>query len=292
MTKPETSQRQVLIFLCHRTEPEFIARFKAIESAFKPQGDAFFVFDNSDTELPPSIKALRHATFTKTSLNALGYPRLHDGFYPGHTHFPMLDFAIKHPSYSYYWVVEYDVRLTCPWGIFFWLLRHSHADFIATHLRRFQEQQAWYWWPSFSHPEESVDLKTCIRFFGPISRMSREAVQLVDSKLKSGWKGHQEVVIPTLIAAAGLQLQDLASGSYFGCHTKWSWYTYQKADRAGYLAKSSMRFLPPMESLGLRPFTLYHPIKLEKSGYQLLLDRVRRKILSFASKMSRSSDPN
>ena len=276
----EHPQRQALLFLCHRSEPGFISRFKALEKAFRVHGDAFFVYDISETSTPDPIRALRHFTFSKSSLNALGYPRLHDELMPGHVHFPMLEFALQHPDYTHYWVIEYDVRLTAPWRLFFRLLQQSKADFIGTHLRRYEEQRAWFWWSSFSHPDRPADLNACIRFFGPIYRVSRDAVLLLDSKLKSGFKGHQEVVMPTLIASAGLSLQDLSCGGHFACPTRWSWYTYQKADRAGYQAKSSMRFRPPMEHAGMRPFTLYHPIKSADFGYQSLRHRMLRMLSS------------
>jgi hypothetical protein len=288
MKPAEPSQRQALLFLCHRSESGFIARFKALEKAFKPYGDTFFVYDASHAPVPDLLKALRHFAFSRASLDALSYPRLHDELMPGHVHFPMLDFALQHPAYAHYWVIEYDVRLTAPWRLFFRLLQRSKADFIGTHLRRYAEQRAWYWWPSFSAPDQTVDVTGCVRFFGPIYRISRLAVELVDARLKSGYKGHQEVVLPTLIASAGLSLQDLTRSSHFGCSTRWSWYTHQRADRAGYLAKSSMRFRPPMDNAGMRPFTLYHPVKSAHFGHHVLLDMARRMLAALARPMRRN----
>jgi hypothetical protein len=285
MNSVEHVQRQALLFLCHRSEPGFISRFKSLEKAFKRSGDAFFVYDTTSTPMPDSVKALRHFAFSKSSLDALSYPRLHDELMPGHVHFPMLEFALRHPEYSHYWVIEYDVRLTAPWRLFFWLLRHSKADFIGTHVRRHEEQRAWYWWSSMKHPDHPYDPHTYVRFFGPIYRISREAMLLVDSKLKYGWQGHQEVVLTTLIARAGLTLQDLTCSSHFGCPTIWSWYTYQRADRAGYLVDSSVRFRPPMTASGMRPFTLYHPVKSAHTGYPELLDWMRNALSTLVEKL-------
>lgn len=280
--------RQALLFLCHRSEPGFIARFKAMEKAFSSYGEAFFVYDASKMPMPASLTALRHFAFSNASLNALGYPRLHDELMPGHVHFPMLDFALQHPAYAHYWVIEYDVRLTAPWRLFFRLMRRSDADFIGTHLRRHDEQRAWYWWSSFAPPGQPADVNACVRFFGPVYRISRAAVQLVDAKMKAGYKGHQEVILPTLIAGAGLSLQDLTCSSRFGCATRWSWYTHQQADRAGYLTKSSMRFRPAMDHAGMRPFTLYHPVKSVHFGRHVLLEMARRMLAALVRPLHRT----
>lgn len=277
MPPPSPRQDQALLFLCHRTESGFIKRFKALEKAFEPHGHAFFVFDTSASSLPAKIESLRYFTFSKSSLNALRYPWLQDSLMPGHVHYPILDFALKNPQYSHYWVVEYDVRFTGPWSIFFRWARRSDADLLCTHLSRYEEQPSWWWWPSFSHPDKRIEPRACARFFGPIYRLSREAVLFLDSQLKSGWQGHQEVVIPTLLSHAGLRLQDLARDSSFACQSGWSWYTRSKPDPRGELAGSTMRFRPPMAHVGFRPLTLYHPIKSADYGYQAFTTIVRRK---------------
>ena len=194
---------------------------------------------------------------------------------PGHVHFPLLEFALKHPQYSHYWVVEYDVRFTGPWRLFFWLARHTDADFVATQLSRYEEQPFWYWWPTYRGPDRTPDPKHCVRFFGPLYRISRAAVEFIDAKLKAGYQGHQEVVLPSLLCEGGFRLMDLSSCSSFDALSSWSWYTRGRRDVWGALAQSSMRFRPPMNYPGLRPFTFYHPVKSHYFGYSALLENLR-----------------
>lgn len=274
--KHRSQPPQALLFLCHRTEKGFIDRYKALATSFSRYGEAYFVFDSTANPLPEHLKCLRHFEFSSHSLKALGYKWLQDSLMPGHVHFPVLEFALKHPNYSHYWVVEYDVRFTGPWRLFFWLARRTAADFIATHLSHYNEQPFWYWWPTYSNPDKDHDVSSCVRFFGPLYRISRAAVEFVDAQLKAGCQGHQEVVIPSLLHEAGFSLMDLSrSGSFRGL-SPWSLYTRSNRDVWGALVYSSMRFRPPMDFSGIRPFTFYHPIKDPYYGYPAFLKYLHR----------------
>lgn len=262
MTRHMPSNRQALLFLCHLTDMGHVRHYQALTRAFRPYGDAYFVFDVTHQPLPDALARLPNFTFTKDSLRNLGYVWLQDALMPGHVHFPMLEFARHHPGYTHYWVVEYDVRFNGPWRLFFWWANRVKADFLATHLYRHGEQPFWYWWRSLSCPEHEIDLQARIRFFGPLYRISREAVELLDTRLSEGCKGHQEVIIPTLLHQAGYRLMDLSRDSTLGQAPGWSWYTRSRErDAWGALNDSSMRFRPALESVGRRPFTFYHPIK-------------------------------
>jgi hypothetical protein len=222
---------------------------------------------------------MRHFEFSTDSLKALGYTWLQDSLMPGHVHFPVLEFAQKHPNYSNYWVIEYDVRFTGSWSLFFWLTTRSTADFIATHLSRYEEQPFWYWWPTYSCPDKTQKIESRVRFFGPLYRISRSAIEFVDTKLKAGCQGHQEVVLPTLLNEAGFSLVDLSGSSSFEKLSPWSWYTRSKRDVWGALKHSSMRFRPQMTLSGHRPFTFYHPVKTPHYGFSALFDYMRRTII-------------
>jgi hypothetical protein len=270
--------RQALLFLCHRSEPEFISRFKSVEKAFRPYGDAYFIFDTSTTPLPAGIAALRHGHFSLQSLKQLGYSWMHDDLMPGHVHFPLLDFALRHPQYAHYWVVEYDVRLTAPWWLFFLRMQSVNTDFLGTHLNHHAEQPDWWWWKTWRSPDGTLDIQQCARFFGPLYRISRPAVEYVDAALKAGYTGHQELILPSLLQQGGYSIQDLSRKSQFGCPTRWSWYTRKDRDPGGGLGESSMRFQPPLAHPGRRLFTFYHPVKYPESSLTLLLNRIRRKL--------------
>ena len=273
-----SSQRpQALLFLCHRAEEGFLNHFKSLAKSFRRHGDSYFIFDSSTSGLPDQLRSVPHFEFSMESLRALGYHWLQDSLMPGHVHFPVLAFARNHPEYSHYWVIEYDVRLTGPWRLFFRMASRNRTDFVATHLSRYPEQPSWYWWDTYSCPDMPISVEDRIRFFGPLYRISRPAIEFVDEKLRSGCRGHQEVVLPSLLNEVGFSLTDLSGISSFRCLSFWSWYTRSKRDVWGALANSSMRFRPPMDLPGYRPFTFYHPIKNSSYGLPALISRVFRR---------------
>jgi hypothetical protein len=276
--KPADSGRQALLFLCHRQEPGFIRRFRALARAFKPYGDAYFIVDSSTQPVSDAIRALRHSSFSLESLKSLGYAWMHEDLMPGHVHFPLMDFAARFPDYTHYWVIEYDVRFSGPWRLFFWRMQFSRADFLATHLSHHEDQPSWWWWDTFSSPDSALTRADCARFFGPLYRISRPALTYVDAALKAGYSGHQELILPTLLMLGRFKIQDLSTRSSFPCPTRWSWYTRKDTDIGGGLGESSMRFHQGFAHQGRRLLTLYHPIKTPASNWVLQFNRLRRKI--------------
>jgi len=123
-----SAEKQVPLFFCHRTEPEYVQRFLMLERAFRPFGDTFFLFDNAADALPASISKVRHFPFSLKSLQTLGYSWRHGKLIPGDGHFPVHSFFMAHPHYSHYWVIEYDVYLFGPWRLFF----HLHLSLAQT----------------------------------------------------------------------------------------------------------------------------------------------------------------
>lgn len=252
--------RQALLFMCHLYDETHLKLFRQLEQAFQPYGDAYFIFD-ATRGVPDEISALRHHVFTLQSLQSLGYTWLQDTLIPGHAHFPVLEFAKGHPDYTHYWVIEYDVRFTGPLRWFFAWANRQTADFLATHLNTQTSHPDWHWWPSYQHPRAGLTVHKLIRFFGPLYRISSRAVLLADAQLKLGFKGHQEVILPSLANAAGMKLMDLSTAGEFGKPGIWSWYTREAKDPKGLLKRSTMRFRPVLQSTGIRPLTFYHPIK-------------------------------
>jgi hypothetical protein len=270
------NQSQALLFLCHLTDQGFIDHFQTLSNSFRYYGDAYFVYDVTRKELPDELENINHFTFSLDSMRRLGYTWMHDSLMPGHVHYPVLEFAQKYPNYSHYWVIEYDVRFTGPWRLFFWLAYKKNADFIASHIYKYDEQPFWHWWSTYRCENSIKDNSSLIRFFGPLYRISRPAIELIDSKLKYGCSGHQEVVLPTLLSNAGFRLLDLSNSSGFESFTNWSWYTRDNKDKWGGLDNSSMRFRPPLSTSGSRPLTFYHPVKTQPHKTSMLSTFINR----------------
>lgn len=58
-------------------------------------------------------------------------------------------------------------------------------------------------------PGRVVDRRDLRRAFLPIYRISREALACTHAAHQSGWRGHFEVLVPTVLRLHGLSVQDL-----------------------------------------------------------------------------------
>jgi hypothetical protein len=254
-------RRAALLFVCHLADAAFVAMFRRLEKAFRPFGDAYFLYDTNDEPLPSTLQDIPVHGFSLRTLQSLSYAWLHDGLMPGHLHFPVLEFFRAHGAYDHYWVIEYDVRFTGPWRVLFRWAQGVDGDLLATHIATHPEQPQWDWWSTLAHPRATVADDNRTRFFGPLYRLSRQAMAHLDEALGSGWQGHQEVVIPTLLREAGMSLVDMTRESRFPAPTWRNWYTRDRDDPHGGLKDSSMQFARLLRYPGPRPLTLYHPVK-------------------------------
>jgi hypothetical protein len=260
--------RQALLFLCHNDEPAWIKRFRSLRRGFRPWGDAFFAFHLRDgAGVPSSLRGEPSFVFSDGSVDALGYRRIREGLVPGSTHFPLMQFAREHPEYDFYWVVEYDVRLTAPWRLFFSDIARSDADVIGSHVATPAQHPGWYWWSSLEVPEMEPPPPEQLRFFAPVYRLSADAVGLIDAKMRAGWRGHYETLVPTLASAAGLKVMDLAKGGTVPSATPRSWYVHGPSDSEGQMDRGTMRWRNIGDWPVLRLNTLYHPM----ASWRLLL---------------------
>jgi hypothetical protein len=182
---------------------------------------------------------------------------------PGNCHLAFLDFYRRHPGFQYYWLIEYDVMMTGDWQDFFGAFSDLHADLLASHLRTRDEEPDWYWWNTMAPPKGQAMASELIRAFCPIQRMSRRALELLETKAKEGWGGHFECLVPTLLRDNGYSLVDFGGdgrlvpqGFRNRYYTSFSW-------RDGTLEHfGSMRFRPSFPSpFLLKRQALYHPVK-------------------------------
>ena len=181
---------------------------------------------------------------------------------PGHCHFPLLWYYSRYPQFSYYWLVEYDVAFSGDWNTLFEGIAGYTHDFVTCHIRTPQQEPDWYWWNSLNHPSERIDRANCLRSYNPISRLSASALQYLHRMHLSGWRGHNEVLLPTLLSHAGFSLLDMGGdGPFVPKGLKNRYYTsYSRPDGKLYML-GTMRFRPSYRRPGRTPGYLYHPVK-------------------------------
>lgn len=264
-----TRKKHVLLYFTHVFDKSTMKEFGIIENAFKPYGEAYLITyentsKNETVTHPPNLYRTN-----KEKLKTLNYRWMHSNLMPGHTNYPIMHFALS-SDYDSFTVIEYDVRLRGKWDQLFKELMKSNADFLATHLTKQSEQPDWPHWSSINIPKNSniqsefkLDL---IRSFCPIYKISRDAIKVLDKTYKSGVIGHYEALFPTILKYFKLKVCDINSLPHPIYTGKYRWYTQADPDKMGSLKGSSMRFKPPFYLKGLRPLTLYHPIKYSIAG--------------------------
>ncbi|MCC5914781.1 MAG: hypothetical protein JJU46_10435 [Balneolaceae bacterium] len=192
-------------------------------------------------------------------IDELEYPSIGDGIIPGHAHFPVLKwfYSEENRSEDFFWVIEYDVRFTGNWSLLFDYYRDNRSDFITAYIMPFNTQPDWYWW-DLEHPEKEIPPEKRLRSFNPIYRISKRAIHYLNQQFRNGWKGHNEVIIPTLLHQGGYNLLDLNKWGEFSAGRS---FCISRSDRRGWLSMGTMRYRPAVKKKGFRKNMLYHPVK-------------------------------
>jgi hypothetical protein len=110
-------------------------------------------------------------------------------------------------------LIEYDVRFSGKWDMFFDTFDDFDQDLITCNICEYKEELDWYWW-KLDFPKKIIPLEQRLRSFNPIFRISHEALVFIQKSYLNGWSGHQEVILPTLFHHNGFKIIDL------GCEGK------------------------------------------------------------------------
>ena len=254
--------RTARLFVTHTWCQEIEAEF--LKLAACADADTWLLVD-SEVENIAEIRSrypLCHV-FEKTALLSNGlYERIPTRGLIGHGHLPILDLFMAHSTYDYYWFVEYDVRYTGDWASFFGRFDALTHDLITSHIRRYSDEPLWPWWTTFGHPSLKWPVQRWIRSFNVIYRISRSALVFLDAILRTGWHGHHEVLVPTLMDREGFRLLDFGGDGCFADPDAIDSVYTSASSQSGYLnPEGTLCFRPARASAGDRPETLYHPVK-------------------------------
>lgn len=249
-----------IIFFSHVFDAASLARLAKLREESASHG-TFFVYADARYPLPAAAQAPVE-TFDFDAIRRMRTGTLGEDVIPGNGHLTLLEFSKRYPQFDYYWVIEYDVAFTADWGDFFGAFEERDEDFLAAHLRTYEEEPTWFWWGSLRPPDGSAQPAQLIRAFCPVQRVSRRALELLERRVAEGWSGHFECLVPTLISARGYSLADIGGDGRWvppGFRNRF-YRSFSWPD--GCLPLGSMRYRPPLSSLRFsRPGTLYHPLK-------------------------------
>jgi hypothetical protein len=202
--------KQVILYRCHFINDEIIRQYHALKEACSSQYDVVMLCDQGSQTQDIPLGIDNHKT-TLEDAKAMGYPLWKDRGLHFHMDYAVLHFFKQHPDYSYYWIVEYDVRFEGSWEEFFSYFQDDDAHLLSTFLRTQGEDPQWAWWKEHNLEVPVSQLKG---MFCPIIRLSKEALILLDHQHSSGLGGYCEVVIPTLLDQAGLKIKDITERFY------------------------------------------------------------------------------
>lgn len=251
--------KEEILFLTHKKNKEIE---DAIRSLRDNMGDRKLTIIS---QLQPfNIEGTDLFLFEESIVHQMDFPTIGDSIIPGHAHFPVFAYIDNNKTdVDYYWVIEYDVRFSGEWSVLFDHFTKFSDDFLTSHIHYYHQEPDWYWW-EISHPKMTIPMEKRIRSFNPIYRISSEALKFLESAFRSGWKGHNEVIFPTILYHKGFKLLDFSGNRNFasGLTKK---FCISRSDQWGQLLTGTMRYRPAMKTHGMRKNKLYHPVK-EKNG--------------------------
>lgn len=250
--------KQALIFVTHKLNIDQLNKYKRLKLAFSSYGDVFLVrqLEEQSCQL---IDGIDEVVFTIEDLDQLPYKAIESSIIPGSNHFILFLFFKKYPYYSHYWNIEYDVEYSGEWKDLFDNFAVSESDFLSSHIRPFNKEPEWYWWSSLFTGKIHIPLRERIASFNPIYRMTARAMIFLHNTLSSGWTGHHEVFIPTVLKLYGFNLEDFGgNGEYVIDKNRNKFYTEDMPFPFG-----TMRHCPSfsVDSIDKERKLLYHPVK-------------------------------
>ncbi|MCC5935940.1 MAG: DUF3405 domain-containing protein [Lunatimonas sp.] len=258
------SSKEAFLILSNNTSIHLIRKYREIFEATSGLGDTLLLYHLLPNNASTSQQKLEIFAFNNEVLTALNYFPLGFTLVPGSNHFPLLKFYLSHPNYDYYWCIEEDVDFSGDWRAFFDAFSSVDADFISSHIRRYQDEPEWPWWSALAHPYFVIPQKQRIRSFNPIYRISRAGLELLHKVLSSKWCGHHEVLIPTLLYESGLSISDFGGmGEFVPDGFENRFYLENTPNPKGILSDGTMRWRPVFEKTGSLENKLYHPVKLK-----------------------------
>jgi len=208
-----------ILFLTHKWSKPAAMRFARLWREMSGSVDCFLFLQDDGGEVQQQWKHFLQSLGASRSLilfkaetleDVLGYTCFSSrGLQPGSVHFPLLAVG-RHTHYRHYWLIEYDVEYRGLWSDFFRSFAQCDTSLLAAHVRPVEETSGWHWAKAIHPPAGgAIDRQELRRAFLPIYRLSKEGLDCIDASHQAGWRGHFELLIPTVLTLNGLSVQDL-----------------------------------------------------------------------------------
>lgn len=200
----------VILFCCHFWSEEIENEFFRLKECCDKEFDMVLSYDCSRTPAPFPRNYSSHL-FTLNQLKKSGYSFKTDERIWHHVEYALIDYYLRNPQYDFYWRIEYDVKFGGDWGLFFRHFADNKADLLGTYIKTYKDDPEWRWWRAMNCEINRNDLRG---MFFPVTRFSREALDLLNRKYKGGMSGFCELVVPTLLNMENMKIEDIGKNYY------------------------------------------------------------------------------
>lgn len=257
------SDKTAILFMAHYLNDSILREFYRLRKSQSSHVDVRILYDNSKKTFDESHFDGSSGYFLY-DINDLirNYPfldRTTPQIVPGNCVFPMLLFAQKNPC-KYFWRIEYDARFSGDWKMFFDSFEENDSDLLGTTIYRYEFRPDWNWWNSLKAPSAILDKKWFLRGFFPVLRLSKKAIDLLENSYRDGWRGHDEVTIPTILNYYGYTIEDIGGdGEFVKPDNRNRFYTNTPGSPG--LAPGTFVYHPYPCNYSDIPNMLYHPVK-------------------------------
>ena len=252
-----------LLFMTHTWNAGIATALAALEEAIGKRFDIHVLVDVTSNPSVPDLDRSHLYRFTADQVTPPDYKvkaAHHPGtIWPMNIELPVLWFFKKHQKYQYYWVMEYDVRFTGDWRVFFDAFEDNASELLATTLYRHRFRPDWQHWRTLTAPMPVPEHER-VRGLFPLYRLSNTALARLESAYLTGWGGHYEVTIPTILTKAGMRIEDFGGDGEFvpaGNHNRF----YRNTPINAGLAPGTFTVAPNQTDPAAPPEMLWHPIK-------------------------------
>ena len=253
-----SKKKQAFLFLTDNPNSKIVPLVDQLNNSIKNLGNSYLLFHQKESINHENMELVDNYVFTDNIITESNYFPLGFSLVPGNNHYPLIHFFLKYPNYDYYWCIEDDVRFSGDWDFFFDSFSKIESDFISSHIHFSKNDRNWYWWKALAHPYQVIPFEERIRSFNPIYRISKQAIAFIHDALQSGWCGHHEVLLASLLYNAGFDIIDFGGTGEFvlpGYNNKYY------IDNTLGLQDGTMRWRPAFTEVGQKKNKLYHPVK-------------------------------
>lgn len=260
------SEPQVILLLTHYLNPSILAEFQSLKNSCSGKFLVKLLYDNTRRDFDRSAFEDESEFFLfdidmlAANFNLL-YPKART-IVPGNCIFPVLLFSKLNDHFRYLWMVEYDARFSGDWGTFFDSFETNGSDLLGTTLYRYNFRPEWNWWRSLKTPVV-LPKKDWIRGYFPVLRLSKVACDILTVSYNTGWSGHYEVCIPTVLNLHGYAIEDIGGDGEFVKPGNTNRFYINTPSAAG-LAPGTFVCPPHSCAYTDTPNKLFHPVKTEK----------------------------